>query len=153
MMEEKFMVSIELSPGRVYMGKIEGNQDLLEVLNGFCLKHHIRLGRIDAIGSVKRAVVGFYDQQLRHYQLMEIAKSLEILSLTGNISLKEKAPFLHAHITLSDEDGRVVGGHLATGTIVFACEFIIQEYVGGALNREPDGETGLPLWAMKRPSY
>lgn len=148
LMEEESMVSLELSPGRTYMGKINGDRDLLEAMNGFCLKNHIRLGRIDAIGSVKRAVVGFYDQQVRQYKWIEFAKPLEILALTGNISLKENTPFVHAHITLSDERGVVVGGHLATGTIVFACEFIIREYVGASLDRTLDGETGLPLWAI-----
>ena len=42
----------------------------------------------------------------------------------------------------------VHGGHLAPGTIVFACELIIEAFDGQELNRGMDRETGLPLWNM-----
>ena len=44
--------------------------------------------------------------------------------------------------------GKAFGGHLAPGTIVFACEFIIQEMEGAPYVRDYDEETGLQLWRM-----
>ena len=55
---------------------------------------------------------------------------------------------VHAHVTLSDEQGNAFGGHLAPGTVIFACEFVIQELAGDALTRGFDEQTGLPLWQM-----
>ena len=75
---------------------------------------------------------------------------MEILSLIGNISLKDDKPFVHAHITLADQEGRAWGGHLAEGTKVFAGEFVIQEYLTEKpLVRHLDEETGLFLWDQK----
>ena len=92
--------------------------------------------------------VGFYDQQARKYDFIEIDKQLEITKLIGNISLRDGKPMVHAHITLSDSQGNAFGGHLAPGTIVFACEFIMNSYDGPDHIRDYDEQTGLPLWKM-----
>ena len=72
---------------------------------------------------------------------------LEIISCTGNISLKEGVPFVHAHAVLSDEQGKTIGGHLFSETPVFAGEFYIQELTGSPFSRKHDEETGLMLWS------
>ena len=38
------------------------------------------------------------------------------------------------------------GGHLAQGTIIFACEIIIHAFEGPELTISYDDITGLPLW-------
>ena len=129
------------------MGKLSHGCDLLEELTGICTKHDIRLGRVEAIGAVQKARVGFYNQETREYQFLDLDHSLEIAGLVGNVSLKEGRPFVHAHISLSDEEGRAFGGHLAPGTIVFACEFVLEAFDGPEFSRAFDQETGLPLFA------
>ncbi|MBW1828134.1 MAG: DNA-binding protein, partial [Deltaproteobacteria bacterium] len=47
-----------------------------------------------------------------------------------------------------DSTGKAFGGHLASGTIVFACEFILEALDGPAFTRGLDEVTGLPLWTM-----
>jgi predicted DNA-binding protein with PD1-like motif len=73
---------------------------------------------------------------------------LEITSLTGNVSIKDGKPLVHVHVTLADKKGNAFGGHLAEGTIVFACEVCIQVFQGEPLKRGFDKTTGLPLWEM-----
>ncbi len=131
------------------IGKLAHDGDLLEELQSACKEKDILLGRISAIGAVKKARIGFYDQDARQYRFLEINKNLEILNLTGNVSIKDDKPMVHAHITLSDRDGNAYGGHLAEGTIVFACEFVMDIYDGPQYSREHDETTGLPLWKIK----
>jgi len=128
------------------MGKLPCGCDLLEELTRLCQKHDIRLGRIEAIGAVKKACVGFYDQEARTYKFNTIDQPMEIISMIANISIKDDEPFVHAHVTLIDQTGKTHGGHLAPGTIIFACEFVIEAFNGPTLNRTLDKETGLPLW-------
>lgn len=137
-------------PRECIMGKLTHGCDLLEELNRIAKELSVRLGRVEAIGAVQKASIGFYNQETRTYRFESFAKPLEITKLAGNISLKEGVPFVHAHVTLSDETGRCVGGHLAPGTIVFACEFLIEVYDGPAFKREPDETTGLPLWSLAK---
>lgn len=140
------MTGQEVQLKRRWMGRLDYDADLLMQLTQFCIDHAITLGRVEAIGAVKKARIGYYDQQDRSYSYMDLERPLEILALKGNISLKDDQPFVHAHITLSDEHGSAFGGHLAEGTVVFAGEFILDQYTGPSLTRTPDTSTGLSLW-------
>lgn len=130
------------------MGRLGFGCDLLEELNRVAKEREITLGRIEALGAVQKARIGYYDQNTREYQFVDIDKALEIVQLIGNVSLKDAEPFVHAHITFADASGKTFGGHLAPGTLVFACEFIIEALEGAELNRSFDEETGLPLWDL-----
>jgi len=138
----------DIRPVRVFMGKLAHGADLLEELTGICIREEIRLGRIEAFGAVQNARLGFYHQKTRKYQSLALDRPLEITKLIGNISLKEGKPMVHAHITLADKEGFAYGGHLMPGTIIFACEFILQVFAGPIFQRGLDLETGLPLWDM-----
>lgn len=129
-----------------YICKVPHGADLLQTLTEFCVAHGIMLGRVEAIGAVQKARIAFYDQSARKYEHMELARPLEIVKLAGNISVKDDRPFVHAHVALADRDGRVYGGHLAEGNIVFACECIIEAYTAAPLERAFDETTGLGLW-------
>ncbi|MBF0142684.1 MAG: DNA-binding protein [Magnetococcales bacterium] len=139
---------MEVRIGRSFMGRLAHGVDLLEALNRAVRERGIRLGRVEAIGAVQKARLGYYDQERQVYAYIEWPRPLEITSLLGNISLKEGQPFVHAHLTLSDERGMVFGGHLSPGTPVFAGEFFIQELEGASLTRGFDATTGLPLWEL-----
>ncbi|MBN2488185.1 MAG: DNA-binding protein [Methanosarcinaceae archaeon] len=128
------------------MGKLEHKSDLLESLTNICNEKNIHLGRLEVIGAVIKARLGYYNQNEKEYNFIEIDKKMEITSLIGNISLKDGKPIVHAHINLSDSTGNVIGGHLATGTIVFASEFVIQTFDGANFSRGLDNITKLPLW-------
>jgi hypothetical protein len=135
------------SAGR-FMGKLKYEGDLLEEITEFCIKENIRSGRIEALGSVKKARLGFYNQETREYQFFNLNRPFEIINMVGNVSIKDGSPMVHAHITLADGKGNCFGGHLAAGTIIYACELVIEAFDGPVLERGHDEETGLPLWEM-----
>jgi predicted DNA-binding protein with PD1-like motif len=132
----------------IFIGKLSHGSDLLEEITDICRKENIRLGRIEALGAVQRARLGFYNQQTHEYQFHSIDQPLEITKLVGNVSVKDGNPFVHAHITLADRAGNALGGHLAPGTLVFACEIILEAFDGPILERGFDRVTGLPLWEI-----
>lgn len=135
--------------GRVVVGRLPRGADLLEGLARVAAENGIRNGWVEAIGAVSRARFGCYDQAAKKYGYIERDEPLELLALAGNVSEKSDAPgkpFVHAHVTLADERGNALGGHLAEGTTVFVAEYRISEITDVALSRSPDGETGLSLW-------
>jgi predicted DNA-binding protein with PD1-like motif len=141
------MILREVQVGRIFIGKLDRGDDLLEALTRICVDKGVRLGRVEAIGAVECARVGYYDQRSREYRHFELSGELEILSFMGNVSLREGAPFIHAHTVFGDASGAAWGGHLAPGAKVFACEYVIQELLGDDLERSHDESTGLPLWS------
>ncbi|MBO8167659.1 MAG: DNA-binding protein [Thermoanaerobacteraceae bacterium] len=132
--------------GRILMGRVPHDADLLQWLTHFVQENHIRLGEISLIGAVKKAVLGYYHQDRQEYEQLVIDMPLEIANGTGNVSLKDGKPFVHLHVTLADDRGTAFGGHVAEGTRVFACEVIIREFTGTELSRHKDETTGLTLW-------
>jgi hypothetical protein len=72
-------------------------------------------------------------------QVVELRGDLEILSLGGTLS----PDGAHLHISVADRQGRVLGGHLATGSIVRTTAEVmaalLPEY---RFSREPDAESG-----------
>ena len=136
----------EVQGSRRLIGRLQCGSDLLDGLSRICVEENVKLGWVEALGAVSKARLTCYDQEAREYRSIEMDRELEITALVGNVSLKDGKAMLHAHVTLADETGRAYGGHLASGTIVFACEFIIQVFDAPILTRSFDVETGLQLW-------
>ncbi|HAT48821.1 MAG: DNA-binding protein [Nitrospirae bacterium] len=138
----------EVRSQKFFMGRLNHGDDLLGALTQTCQNLQIPLGQVQAIGAVQKAVLGYYHQEQKIYHTIHLDKHLEIVQLTGNISLKGSIPFVHAHLTLSDASGCTYGGHLFPGTLIFACEIFIHALQGPPFERAPDATTGLPLWRL-----
>lgn len=138
----------EVHGQKYFMGRLSHGDDLLGVLTQTCQDLKISSGHIQAIGAVQKAVLGYYHQEQKSYHTIDLDQHLEIVQLTGNISLKDAVPFVHAHLTLSDTSGRTYGGHLFPGTLIFACEVFIHAVQGPPFERTLDVTTGLPLWRV-----
>ena len=136
--------------GRVFLGRLAHKSDLIEGITSFCADNGLNAAFLSAIGALTMATIGFYDQEDRTYKTISIEEPLELASLTGNLSLKEGKPMVHAHVVLSKDDGEAVAGHLMSPTIVFAGEVFAAELRGEPLEREFDETTGLTLWGALR---
>jgi predicted DNA-binding protein with PD1-like motif len=139
----------QVKPSRLLMGRLPKGADLLEELNAYCAREGITAGEVKAIGALERATLGFYNQQSREYEYHQFDQPLELVALLGNISLKDGEPFVHAHVVLGDDQGRLFGGHLAPGAPIFACEVMITVYeTASPFERAFDEPTGLLLWPL-----
>lgn len=134
--------------GRTFVAKLDHQADLLEELNKICQHEYIKAGYIQVIGAISSLKYGFFDQDEKEYTYNTYAydESMEIVSCSGNVSVKDGKPFCHMHIVASDKKGKCVGGHLAAGTSIYAAEVVIQEILGEDLVRELDDTTKLTLW-------
>ena len=136
----------EARAGRAFVGRLETGSDLVEEIERYCAEQGILAAQVTVIGAVRRARFAYYEQDDHRYLELETDAHHEIVGFTGNISLKDDRPFLHAHATFADASGACVGGHLLRGIEVFAAEVMIREVGGVSLVRLPDEETGLSLW-------
>ncbi len=136
----------EARAGRAFVGRLATGSDLVEEIERYCAEQGILAAQVTVIGAVRRARYAYYEQGDHRYVELETDVHHEIVGFTGNVSLKDDRPFLHAHATFADATGACVGGHLLRGTEVFAAEVMIREIGGVSLARMPDEETGLALW-------
>jgi predicted DNA-binding protein with PD1-like motif len=135
-MEEELMI----------IGRLPYRSDLLRELNKFVAAQGIQAGVIQIMGSLGCARLSFYDQQMHAYRELDLDAQHEIITGTGNISLRAGATSVHLHLGVADSQGRVFGGHCLEGCRVFAVEFTIWPFTGTPPRRVPDTDTGLLLW-------
>lgn len=136
----------QVTAGRGFVGRLETGTDLVEEIERFCAEQGIMAAQVVVIGAVRRARYAYYEQDDHRYRELQTDTHHEIVGFTGNVSMRDDRPFLHAHGTFADADGACVGGHLLPGIEVFAAEVMIREMEGVSLVRHPDQETGLALW-------
>ncbi len=140
------MMVKEFQIQRVYQGSLEKGADILEGLFHIMKQHRIPAGVISGIGAVTEARLAYYNQETKTYEERAFLEHLEIVSMRGNISIKEDALFPHLHTVLSRKDFTAIGGHLLPKTHVFAFEFEILPFTGDPFVRGFDEATGLFLW-------
>lgn len=132
--------------GMAAMARLSGGSDLLEELTNMTTSLDMKAGTVQVIGAVSSLVLGYYHQDRREYETLDLPGHWEIASGLGNISIRDGVPFVHVHVVASGADGRAVGGHLMPGTIVFAAEAYVRALDGEPPVRVSDERTGLALW-------
>ncbi len=149
---KKNMKSVKAEAGQIIFSRLFEDEDLLEAITETAERSRIKAGFFLLIGTLKKAKMGFFHQG--RYQPIEMAEPLEIVSCTGNITLKEGEVHVHAHIAVSNRKGKVLGGHVLPGCIIAATgELVLVEAVDVELQRKLDEKTQLYLWSVGKKSF
>ena len=138
----------EFNGNKELMVRLKYDADLIQSITELARSKGIEAGSFTAIGALKSARLGFYDQKSHEYREIGIDSACELASCTGNISLKDGVPFAHIHVVLADEAGNIKAGHLLKG-VVFAAEVHLRQLEGPKLERKYDEVTRLSLWNVK----
>jgi predicted DNA-binding protein with PD1-like motif len=133
---------------QIYFARVAEGEDLAEAIRRRVEEGGVKAGVFIVIGSLKRAVLGYYKEKKYDYTLLE--GPLEIASCTGNISLGEDGHvIIHAHVVVSNEKGQAFGGHLAEGSNVgVGAELVVIEGLAVDLKKVKDEKTNLNLWKL-----
>jgi predicted DNA-binding protein with PD1-like motif len=135
--------------GKAVFARLLEDEDLLETITQVAAKSKIHAGFFILIGTLKSARLGFFRDG--RYEPVEMRQPLEIVSCVGNISTKEGRVFPHGHLAVSDERGRVFGGHAMPGCIIGATgELVLVEALGVELARKLDEKTKLSLLSFSK---
>jgi predicted DNA-binding protein with PD1-like motif len=120
------------------------DEPVKEALLQFASEKRLLSAHLSAIGAFSEVTLGYFDRASKSYKEIPVHEQVEVLSLTGNISLKDGKPQLHAHIVVGKSDGTAHGGHFLKGKVWPTLEVIVSESPG-YLRRVQDEETGLAL--------
>ena len=138
-------------PGSIHLIRADAGDDLVGFITRYAADNGIKAAWFTYLGAVRFASLRYYDQISREYRDFTIDQRLEILSGVGNVSLLHGEPFVHTHAVLADADGHAFGGHVNTGSIVWALEIRLEEFSGDPPARLFDEPTGLSLWGDDGP--
>lgn len=99
------------------------------------------------LGAVSGATVSYWNAETREYEQHQLDEQMEVLSLIGNVSIKEGEPFTHIHVTLGRRDLSIVGGHFNDATVHPNIELWVRPEAG-AVERVLDETCGLYLMKL-----
>ncbi len=119
--------------------------EIIAALLTVAAKEKISLGKVEGIGAVNAFKIGLFDVTRKQYYVKPYRGAYEIVSLLGNLSLKDGEPYVHCHLAAADADNSVVGGHLNEAVISGVGELIIT-VIEGSVEREFSPEIGLNVF-------
>src|SRR5271157_1398300 len=131
-----------------FLVRLPTGDDLFEAITRVFRERSVRKATFTVIGATSRAVLGYYDQDVKEYRMKAFDVPQEIVACMGNVSEKDGEVFVHAHIVLADEDYACVAGHLMLGTVIFAAELSATPVPGPVPVRVFDETTRLALWSQ-----
>lgn len=116
--------------------RLRPGQDLKKELLFYAQNNHLHAAAVlSCVGSLKKASLRLSGRK----EGSEFHGPFEIVSLTGTVSVDG----IHMHMSVSDNEGRVIGGHLMDGCEIHTtAEIILLENQDLVFKREHDDGTG-----------
>lgn len=122
--------------------RLSPHQDLRQSIESFCRSNNIASAAVlTCVGSLEFATLRMAGAD----QTIERTGPFEILSLVGVITPEGG----HVHISLSDKNGTVWGGHLCMNSLIYTtAEIVLLDIGPHHLSRIYDPATGYPELAV-----
>ena len=115
--------------------RLTKGMDLKEEIEKYSIDNNVSGVVICSVGCLSKLVIRLADGE----SILEQDGMFEIVSVTGTLS----PDGVHIHISVSDEDGNTIGGHLKNGCIVnTTAEVCLTIFDDIKFSREFDESTG-----------
>lgn len=127
--------------------RLDRGDEVVSSLLKIIKDENLKGGFVSAIGAADIVEVGLYEVEKQEYKSRRFEGDFEIVSCLGNVSRKDGEPYLHLHMSFSDKDFHVYGGHLSYCRIsgTFECVIGLAET---EINRMKDSVTGLNVFKI-----
>jgi predicted DNA-binding protein with PD1-like motif len=123
----------------------ETGDELADGLQQFAKEQHLSAASFEAIGALSSVRLGWFSWDSKKYERsVTLDEQIELLSLIGDVALKDGEPVVHAHVVVGTKDGTARGGHLLEAHVRPTCEVVITESPA-TLQKVVDPESGLAL--------
>lgn len=130
--------------GGIFCVRLERGEEICGALCSVAEEKGLRAGSIDGIGALRDIDLGYFDLATKEYEHFQLSDSWELLSLNGNIAIRDGVPFPHLHALLGFREGEVRGGHLFSGVVSVTAEIFLRPFPV-PIYRELDPEVNLAL--------
>jgi uncharacterized protein len=123
----------------------ETGEEIANLLQQFAKRQGLGGSSFKAIGALSYAKLGWLNWQTKKYDPAYLLnEQVELLSLIGDIALKDGEPQVHAHVVVGRSDGTAHGGHLLEARVRPTCEMILTESPTH-LQKKLNPESGIAL--------
>ncbi len=131
---------------KAWLIRFNDGEDLMERLKEIAEEEKLKGATlVSATGMLKEVEIAYFTG--KEYISSKHEEALEVVSLQGNLSLKDGKPFYHIHCALAFPDHTVKGGHLVKAKVANTLELFIIPLDFPLVRKEVPGS---PLLALER---
>jgi predicted DNA-binding protein with PD1-like motif len=130
-----------------YQLRFMAGEKAVATLLDFCRREGIGYAALSGLGAVSSVDLAYFNDETLKYETHKIEEQLEVIGLTGNITIKEGEPFAHVHATFGARDLSVRGGHIMEMTVKPNLEIWLTRGTEDIV-RLPDEGSGLYLMSL-----
>jgi uncharacterized protein len=135
---------IDESP-KTFILVFQTGDELAEGLLSFAKEQKLSAASFKAVGALSSVRLGWFSWENKRYEpSVTVDEQVELLSLIGDVALKDDEPVVHAHAVIGRRDGTAHGGHLLKAYIRPTCEVVLIESPAH-LQKFIDPESGIAL--------
>ena len=138
--------------GGTYYARMDRGDEIIESIMAICEKEGIGSAVFTGIGGCGTAEVQTFIPEKNGFETEKLEGVLELISITGDVTLGEEGLYHHTHAIFSfkDEEGhKTAGGHMKSATVLYTAEIEIRPVKGGCIGRKYDPETGTGFWDFR----
>jgi len=130
---------------KTYVLIFETGDEIASVLQQFASGQRLGGSNFKAIGALFRVRLGWFNRETKKYdEACVLDEQVELLSLIGDVALRDGEPQVHAHVVVGRSDGTAYGGHLLEACVRPTCELILTESPSH-LQKQLDPDSGIAL--------
>lgn len=130
---------------KTYFLTFSTGDELASGLKQFAVEQKLGGSSFKAIGAFSSVKLGWFDWEEKEYRpSVDFDEQVELVSLIGDVALKDGKPQVHAHVVVARSDGTAHGGHLMEAHVRPTCEVVLIESPE-KLHKKIDSESGLAL--------
>ena len=135
---------VDQSP-KTFVLVFQTGDELAKGLTKFAEEQKLSAASFKAVGALSSVRLSWFNWESKKYELsVTLDEQVELVSLIGDVALKEGKPAVHAHAVVAKKDGTAHGGHLIEAYIRPTCEVVLTESPAH-LQKFVDSESGLAL--------
>lgn len=124
---------------------LDTGEEILSSLKSFAEAQKLAGSSFKAIGALSQVELGWFNWETKKYETsVQLEEQVELLSLIGDVALKDGKPQVHAHLIVGRSSGAAFGGHLIRAIVRPTCELILTENPEH-LQKQIDPESGIAL--------
>lgn len=113
---------------RTFILIFETGDELAEGLLRFAREQRLSAASFKAVGALSSVRLGWFSWEGKRYEpSVTLDEQVELLSLIGDVALKDGEPVVHAHAVIGKKDDTAHGGHLLNARIRPTCEVVLTE--------------------------
>ena len=135
---------IDESP-KTFILVFKTGDELADGLLQFATEQKLSAASFKAVGALSAVRLAWFNWETRKYEpSVTLDEQVELLSLIGDVALKDGKPAVHAHAVIGKKDGTAHGGHLLKAYVRPTCEVVLTESPA-RLQKVIDPESGVAL--------